>query len=102
MVRRRNVYDPLEPTTGLRWHVVLTMHRSVIKSNPIAPGTDLKRLFIASMLEWIDEGWTIAEFTSTTGTFFCSRGTERRMVTISASDPHNDTGTLYGPSRPYR
>jgi hypothetical protein len=50
------------------------------------PGTDLKRAFVAAMLEWIDAGWNLREFSSRSGTFFCTRGVERRMVCITPSD----------------
>jgi hypothetical protein len=39
------------------------------------------------MLEWIDAGWQLGEFSSTGGVFFCTRGTERRMVSITPSEP---------------
>jgi hypothetical protein len=56
-------------------------------SPSITPGSDLKRAFVASMLKWIDAGWQLGEFSSTGGTFFCTRGAERRMVCITPSDP---------------
>lgn len=100
MVRRANAYDPLEATAAPRWHVVRTMHGSVVESHQLAPGADLKRFFIESMLKWIDAGWKIGEFTSTSGAFFCTRGNERRMVTISPSDPQEERGSMYGNSFP--
>jgi hypothetical protein len=39
------------------------------------------------MLEHIDAGWLLGEFSSRTGFFFCTKGGERRMVEISPSDP---------------
>ena len=39
------------------------------------------------MLEWIDAGWALGEFGSSGGTFFCTRGADRRMVCITPSDP---------------
>jgi hypothetical protein len=38
------------------------------------------------MLEWIDVGWRLGEFSSRTGVFFCTRGVKRRMVCITPSD----------------
>jgi hypothetical protein len=96
MVRKRTAYDPLEPTTAPRWHVVRTMQGSVVESHPIPAGTDLKRLLIESMLKWMDTGWQIPEFSSTTGTFFCIRQNERRMVSISPTDPDDVPGQKYG------
>jgi hypothetical protein len=48
------------------------------------------------MLEWIDAGWQLGEFSSTGGTFFCTRGVERRMVSITPSAP--GTEHRYGAS----
>jgi hypothetical protein len=95
MVRRANAYDPLEATTAPRWHVVRTMHGSVVESHQLAPDADLKHFFIETMLKWIDAGWKIGEFTSTSGTFFCTRGNERRMVTITPSDPTEEPHSMY-------
>jgi hypothetical protein len=39
------------------------------------------------MLDHIDAGWRIGEFSSTGGTFFCTSGVERRMVSITPTDP---------------
>lgn len=63
------------------------MYGAVLEVRQLPPGADLKRTFIAAMLEWIDAGWQIKEFSSRTGVFFCSRGVDRRMVEITPSDP---------------
>jgi hypothetical protein len=100
MVRRANTCDPLEATAAPRWHVVRTMHGLVVESHRIASDADLKRFFIETMLKWIDVGWKISEFTLTSGAFFCTRGNERRMVTISPSDPTVEPHSVYGNSSP--
>ena len=97
MVRKRSVFDPLEPTATPRWYVVRNSKGSVVESRLLAGGTDLKRFFIAQMLGWTDADWTIGEFTSRSGTFFCTRGNERRQISISPSDPGKDLPSLYGP-----
>jgi hypothetical protein len=84
---RRSVFDPLEPTSEPRWYAVRNMHRALLEVRALAPGVNLKRAFVAAMLKWIDDGWELGEFSSTAGVFFCTRGTERRMVDISPSDP---------------
>jgi hypothetical protein len=89
MVRRRNAYDPLETTSARRWWVARSMHGAVIETREIPAGADLKRLFVASMLERMDAGWQIGEFSSSCASFFCSRGVERQMVSIDPTDPHN-------------
>ena len=90
MVRRRRVaFDPLETTTAPRWYVVRSMHGTVIKSLLLPAGADLKREFIALMLTWMDEGWQVGELSSASGTFFCHRELERRMISIDPTDPHD-------------
>jgi hypothetical protein len=84
---RRSVFDSLEPTNEPRWYVVRNMHRAVLEVRPLSPGANLKRAFVAAMLEWIDTGWHLGEFSSTGAVFFCTKGNERRMVEISPSDP---------------
>jgi hypothetical protein len=69
------------------WLVVRNMTGAVLDSQEIAAGADLKRVFVATMLEWLDAGWRIGEFSSTAGTFFCVRGAERRMVGIQPTEP---------------
>ena len=71
--------------------------RRPARSPPAArAGSDLKRAFVAAMLEWIDAGWQLGEFSSTGGVLFCTRGVERRMVNITASDPGDLSS--YGPA----
>ena len=84
---RRKVFDPLEPTREPRWYAVRNMHGALIEGRLLAAGTDLKKAFLAAMLEHIDAGWQLGEFSSRTGHFFCDKGNERRMVEISRSDP---------------
>jgi hypothetical protein len=91
---RRHVFDPLEPTKEPRWYVVRNMHRAVLEVRPLAPGTNRKREFIAAMLEWIDAGWDIAEFSSRVACFFCTRGSERRMVQITPTDHGPGRGSV--------
>jgi hypothetical protein len=83
----RHVFDPLEPTKEPRWYEVRNMHRGLLEARLLPPGTDLKRAFVAAMLEWIDAGWTLGEFSSRIGTFFRSRDVERRMVGITPNYP---------------
>ena len=74
-------------TTERRWLVVRNQYGSILESRALAPEIDLKRLFIASILEWMDGGWTVGEFSSASAAFFCARSTERRMVAIERLDP---------------
>jgi hypothetical protein len=88
MARRRTAHDPLESTAEPRWYVVRSMHGSVIESRELPHGADLKRVFVLAMLKWIDAGWRLGEFSSTSATFFCERNPERRMVSIDPTNPH--------------
>jgi hypothetical protein len=86
-VARRNVFDPLEPTSEPRWYVVRNMHQAVIEARRLETGANLKRVFVAAILEHIDAGWQLGDFGSRSSTFFCDKGGERRMVEISPSNP---------------
>ena len=63
------------------------MHGAVLESRLLPAGTDLKRAFVMAMLNHIDAGWLLGEFSSTGAVFFCTRGAERRMVSITPSAP---------------
>lgn len=84
---RRHVFDPLEPSKEPRWYVVRNMHRAVLEVRELTPGANLKRVFIAAMLEWIDAGWEIAEFSSRAGVFFCTKGVNRRQIEVTPTEP---------------
>jgi hypothetical protein len=83
----RSRFDPLEPTKEPRWYTVRNMHGKLLEARQMPPGSDPKRAFVAAMLEWIDAGWQVGEFSSTGGTFFCTKGAERRQIDITPSDP---------------
>jgi hypothetical protein len=96
MGRARLVYDPLEATAERRWYVVKNMHGALLEVRELAPGTDLKREFILTMLRCIDAGWSIAEFSSRTGVFFAQKGIERRQFEITPADYGRDRGVGSG------
>ena len=87
MVRRRAAFNPLAPSPAPRWYVVRSMHGSVLDSRPLVGDANLTQVFITAMLAWMEGGWTISEFSSTSATFFCIRNLERRMVSIDPTDP---------------
>jgi hypothetical protein len=84
---RRNVFDPLEPTQEPRWYAVRNMHGALLEARALPAGSNLKRAFIAAMLEWIDTGWQLGEFNSRAAVFFCTKGVERRQIEITPSYP---------------
>ncbi len=88
MASRRSVFDPLDATTELRWYTVHNRTGALLESRPLDSTMNLKRVFVAAMLEKIDAGWEIGEFSSRTGMFYCTRGTERHMISIVPCDPH--------------
>lgn len=88
MIRRRTQSDPLAPSPEPRWYVVRSMHGTVLEARELPRGVDAKRAFVLAMLEWIDAGWSLGEFSSASATFFCDRHPERRMVSIDPADPH--------------
>ena len=96
MVRRRASSDPLAPGTS-RWYVVRSMHGTVLEARELPPHLDFRRAFVQAMLEWMDAGWSIGEFSSASATFFCDRHPERRMVSFDPADPHEVP--MYGGAR---
>lgn len=54
--------------------VVRNMTGTILDSDEIPAGVDLKRRFAVAMLQWMDAGWQLGEFSSTGGTFFCAKG----------------------------
>jgi hypothetical protein len=49
---------------------------------------NVKRVFVAAMLERIDAGWELEEFSSRSGVFFCTQGTAREMVSVMPGEPN--------------
>lgn len=83
---RRNVFDALESAKEPRWYTI-NMHGALLESRLLPAGSDLKRAFVAAMLDHIDAGWLRGEFSWTGAVFFCTRGIERRMVSITPCAP---------------
>jgi len=96
MVRRRTEYDVLQPTEELRWLVVRAVHGRVLKSRRLPRGTHLQREFLASIMAYIDEGWTIGDFSSRSAFYVATKLADRIEVTISASDPYLPLQSPYG------
>jgi hypothetical protein len=93
MVPRRNVYDPLEPTREPRWYEVRDMHGRILESRLLPACWHEPEAHIHRRdAQHIDAGWQIGEFGSRGGAFFCNRGTERRMVAITPTDPKQHGG----------
>jgi hypothetical protein len=93
---RRSTFDPLASSCELRWFEIRDMAGTLIDSRALPAGTDLKRTLVAAMLEHIDNGWTLGEFSSRIGTFFCNREGQRRMVNICVTAPNEHAGYGFG------
>jgi hypothetical protein len=87
MAPRRAVYDPLDATREPRWFAVHSRSGKLLVSRLLETGVDLKRVFVAALLERIDAGWEVGEFSSRSAVFFCVRGADREMVSIVPCDP---------------
>jgi hypothetical protein len=87
---RRTISKRLFPIT------VVNAVEGVLEAGALGAGSDLKRVFVVAMLERIDAGWRLGEFSSRGGSFFCARGRERRQDGIEAPDPGRPIG--YGAS----
>src|SRR6185437_16905291 len=87
MTPRRALFDPLQRRDEPTWLVVRNMTGTILDSEEIPAGVDLKRRFAVAMLAWMDAGWQLGEFSSAGGTFFCAKGPERRMVGIQPTEP---------------
>jgi hypothetical protein len=97
---RRGTFDPLESKDKPMWYVVRSMRGAVLEVRILPPGTHLQRTFIQAMLDYIDAGWEIAEFTSRTGVFFAQRGGDRHQIDISPTDQGPSRGRALDRPRP--
>ena len=70
MTPRRALFDPLQSTDKPTWLVVRNMTGAILDSEEISAGADLKRVFVAPMLEWLDAGWQVGEFSSSVARSF--------------------------------
>jgi hypothetical protein len=82
----RTLYGPLGLTKGQHWYVARDRLNAVIEAWLLVSGSDPKRV-VAAMLERIDAGSKLGEFSSRGGSFFCTRGVERCQAGIEAADP---------------
>jgi hypothetical protein len=95
MIRRRDSYDPLKPSTRPCWLIVWDMQFNLLDSTELAPMTDLRQVMARTADEWREAGWTV-ESDARFGSFFCHRAGQRRLIAISPADPSQRTGG--GPS----
>jgi hypothetical protein len=59
----------------------------LLEARALPADSDLKRAFVAAMLEWIDAGWQLGEFSSRSVHFFRTKIVELQTVEVSPTDP---------------
>lgn len=74
---RRSVVDPLEPTSEPHWYAVREGFGGLLEVRLLASGTNLMWTFVTAMLESMDAGWELGDFSSRGGACYCTRGTQR-------------------------
>jgi hypothetical protein len=89
MIRRRATYDSLQSSAQPRWLTVRAFTGALLEARRLEPGADLMRIYLAAMLELIDAGWRLGEFSSLGAAVRHERGSERRMLSIEAQDPES-------------
>jgi hypothetical protein len=65
---------------------------SVLESRPLTPGVNLKRASVVAMLEHIDAVGSSVSSGRVSGHFFCTKGGDRRMVSITPTAAGKDAG----------
>jgi hypothetical protein len=59
----------------------------LLEGRQLAPDKNPKRALVAAMLQRIYAEWSLDEFSSRSGFFFCSKGLALVMIEITPSDP---------------
>jgi hypothetical protein len=62
------------------------MDRGLLEGRLLPSGSNLMSASLAVIRDYIDAGWKIGEPTSPGGTFLCTRGVARRLVSIATTD----------------
>ena len=96
MIRRRATYEPLQSSAQPCWLTVRAFNGALLEARRLEPGTDLIRAYLAAMLELIDAGWRLGEFSSLGAAVRHERGSERRMLSIEAQDPEGSGRIAWG------
>ena len=92
MIRRRTAFNSLERSTNPRWLTKRAFTGALLEAQRLEPGADVARAFLASMLELLDAGWHLGEFSSAGAVVRYSRGSEQRLLTVEHMDPENSGG----------
>jgi hypothetical protein len=86
-MRRRTLYDPLQPLPQPTWLVVRNMCRQSLEWREIAPGVDLRSYLEAARTERTAAGWACDDMGRVCSFFFVVRDGKRIQVTVERYDP---------------
>ena len=88
--------DPaLLPTQERRWIAVYNVLRRVIEHREIPPGADLPGELVKALAAHVEQGFVLEDFSSKRASAFCHRGTERREIAVTLSDPTKEPLPMY-------
>ena len=79
-----------------RYIVVWSMHWALIECQRLEPDVDLSASMTATIERLATEGW-VAEAIPEFGFTFIRSPTERRLLSITPRDPHNETSQSFSP-----
>lgn len=86
-MRKRKLPEPFQPTSEPTWLVVRNQLSQVVESTALAPYTDLRAVLTAARQDRIAAGWAAEEIGQCCRFFFCTRESERLLVSIEARRP---------------
>lgn len=87
MGRRRASANISVTSNEMRWLIENDYFRNVRRFEPLPPGSDLLRAYLAALLRYHDAGWVLHDFSSYRSEFFAHKNGERIIVQISSEDP---------------
>lgn len=79
--------DPFDPVQSPRWLVVRDRHTEVLESTRLDPLTNLRIVFLATVLNRMNKGWTAEDFGPAASVCYLTKGAERISISIDWSDP---------------
>lgn len=83
------MFNALERSTDPRWLTKRAFTGALLDAQRLEPGADVVRAFLAAMLELLDAGWVLGEFSSAGAVVRYSRGSEQRLLTVEHVDPEH-------------
>lgn len=97
MTARRAPEVVLHTAPKPRWLTTRNFSGALLEYHRIEPGTNLVRTLLAAMLDLVDTGWELGEFSSLSASVWHERGRERRRLAIELRDPElSEEGRSWG------